>query len=339
MVLANKGGIYIFIRYEESRLKLKKTSIILMLFLFCSQLDASEKILILTYSYNRPEFIEWQCNTFKKFLQDDYEIVVFNDACDKAICDQIEQMCIKFEITCMRVPQTHANNAPSCRHQDAIMYSMQTIGFHYDGIVCMFDSDMFLIKPFSIVNFLRGHDIAAWGQHRPHDVYYLFPGVVFLDMRMLPNKETMSWIGGTVNGSACDTGGYMHHYLKNNPYIRRRTMNSMIFCNGASEDQIKLWIPTVESTRWFRSTRKSQWIYDDGENKSNSKGTCSTDELSKFGLSEAAIRLLKSDLPGSCQILLDGTFYHYRAASWDFTIDQNKKMSLVSRFMSEIIDM
>jgi hypothetical protein len=332
------GEMIYFVLYEEAILKLKNMAIVLMFFVFCTQLDASEKVLILTYSYNRPEFIEWQFHAFKKFLQDDYEIVVFNDACDVAICHQIEEVCRKLGITCMRVPQRHTSNAPSCRHQDAIMYSMQTSGFHYNGIVCMFDSDMFLIKPFSIIEFLRGYDIAAWGQYRPHNVYYLFPGVVFLDMRTLPNKETMSWAGGTINGSACDTGGNMHYYLKDNPHIRRRTMNSMIFCNKATEEQVESWIPIVESTLWFRSTRKSKWVYDDGENKTNSKGICSTDELSKFGLNETAIRLLKSDLPGSCQFLLDGTFYHYRAASWDFSIDQNKKMLLVRRFIRDIID-
>ena len=37
------------------------------------------KVLIYTYAYNRPDFIEIQHKTFQKFLKDDYEFVVFDD--------------------------------------------------------------------------------------------------------------------------------------------------------------------------------------------------------------------------------------------------------------------
>ena len=43
------------------------------------------KVLIITHAYNRPEFIPLQDITFKKFLKDDYEFVVFNDARDPKI--------------------------------------------------------------------------------------------------------------------------------------------------------------------------------------------------------------------------------------------------------------
>ena len=52
-------------------------------FFFCFvvtyQTTTKQKILIITHNYNRPDFIEIQSATFKKFLQDDYEYVVFND--------------------------------------------------------------------------------------------------------------------------------------------------------------------------------------------------------------------------------------------------------------------
>ena len=37
------------------------------------------QILICTFAYNRPDFIEIQYLTFKKFLMDDFKLVVFND--------------------------------------------------------------------------------------------------------------------------------------------------------------------------------------------------------------------------------------------------------------------
>ncbi len=40
----------------------------------------SAKVLLFTFAYNRPELIELQYKTFKKFLLDDYELIVINDA-------------------------------------------------------------------------------------------------------------------------------------------------------------------------------------------------------------------------------------------------------------------
>ena len=41
---------------------------------------AHAKVLVITHSYNRPDFIEIQHKTLKKSLKDEYEFVVFNDA-------------------------------------------------------------------------------------------------------------------------------------------------------------------------------------------------------------------------------------------------------------------
>ncbi len=197
----------------------------------------SEKLLIITYSYNRPNFIEWQYKTFEKFLLDDYEFVVFNDACDVKTKNEIEAICSKYNITCIRVPQNHQNNQPGARHQDSINYSLSTIGFNYKGIVCMFDGDMFLVKKFSIIDFMKNWDIAALPQSRANNVHYLFPGLVFMDMSRLPNKERMNWAGGYINGSATDTGGQMHYYLSDNPFIRVYKMNQLYFAGNVSASE------------------------------------------------------------------------------------------------------
>ena len=63
------------------------------------------KVLIFTYAYNRPEFIETQYKTFKKFLLDEYEYVVFNDAIEPVLKKKIELMCEKLQIRCILIPQ------------------------------------------------------------------------------------------------------------------------------------------------------------------------------------------------------------------------------------------
>ena len=120
------------------------------------------KILIITHNYNQPDFVEMQYTTFKHFMLDDFEYVVFNDAAKEPVGSQIDDMCKKYEIRCIRVPQTNRAVVPkhtfpqACtRHAQAIQYSMEALGFEHDDILMIVDSDMFLIKPFSARTFFR----------------------------------------------------------------------------------------------------------------------------------------------------------------------------------------
>lgn len=186
---------------------------------------AAEKVLIITHSYCRPDFIELHDKTFKAFLQDEYEYVVFNDAPDNAMCKQIERTCQKLNIRCIRVPQElHAQrNDPGARHIHGLMHSMNTVGFDHDGIVFVIDSDMFLFKPFSVNEYLGEAHIAGQKDVRPHvgpvEVTYMTPLLVFINMKTAPAKRTINFDGGIVNGHACDVGGHLHYYLKDTPNL------------------------------------------------------------------------------------------------------------------------
>jgi len=58
-------------------MKIRYLFLTILLTLFTNPKD---KVLVLTCAFNRPDFIELQYKTFKAFLNDDYEFVVFNDA-------------------------------------------------------------------------------------------------------------------------------------------------------------------------------------------------------------------------------------------------------------------
>lgn len=178
-------------------------------------------LLIITHSYNEPEFIGLQEKTFKKFLKDPYEFVVFNDAKNEDMANKILQTCLKLNIRCIRFPQhLHTAQTPADRHGDIIQFSLEQIGFDHPGIVLMIDSDMFLIKDFCAKEFLQGYQISGCHQARGH-VYYIWPGLVFMDMPNLPNKKTLNFRPGRrIEGQAVDTGGHTYLYLKNNPSVK-----------------------------------------------------------------------------------------------------------------------
>lgn len=200
-------------------------SIKFFMVMLSTMLNASDKVLIMTYVYNRPDFIELHDKTFKAFLKDDYEYVVFNDAPDYGMQRNIEQTCEKLGIRCFRTPpEMHAGRPfPGQRHIDGIHYSLNQIGFDHDGLVMIIDADMFLIKPFSAIEFSKDYDLMGQEQSREngtHKVTYMSPLVVFMNMKTLPNKKTISFEGGPVEGLLCDVGGYIYYYLKNNPSVK-----------------------------------------------------------------------------------------------------------------------
>ncbi len=213
---------------------MKRISIRLTILLCFSSfftITASSKVLIITHSFCRPDLIEIQNKTFKAFLQDNYEFVVFNDGPNQKMAQAIENTCNKLNIRCIRIPQEiHARpylkrlpgenwNNPSCRTANVVQYSLDTLGFDHNGIVVIIDSDMFLIKDFSIVKYLEGFNFVGLAQGRNH-IRYVWNGLVFMDMRTLPNKRTINFNCGRIEGQQVDTGGHMYYYFKNNPTIR-----------------------------------------------------------------------------------------------------------------------
>jgi hypothetical protein len=188
----------------------------------------TDKILIITHAFNRPDFIEYQAKTFKAFLQDRYQFVVFNDAQDPAISAQIQNACKRLKVKCIDIPQSIQNGVSwaSIRTANSIEYSLKKAGFDYDGIVFIIDSDMFLIKPLHIKSFLGDYDLYG-AEQRNGEIVYLWNGLLFLNMATLPNKKTMSFSPAPIKGKSLDTGGHLYYYLTNNPSIKLKTYGDM----------------------------------------------------------------------------------------------------------------
>jgi hypothetical protein len=198
----------------------------LLLFNICEA-----KVLIITHAYNRPEFIEIQHQTFKKFLQDDYTFVVFNDATSPELCEKIQTSCTRLSIPCIKIPQEihdrpylHRRKGenyhhPSVRTANVVQYSLDVLGFEHDGLVAIVDSDLFLIRPLSLTKLMEGYDLAGVPQKRgPID--YIWNGIVFFNMNTLPERHTLNFNCGKVKGHAVDTAGHTYDYLHAHPNIK-----------------------------------------------------------------------------------------------------------------------
>lgn len=183
------------------------------------------KILVMTHCYNKPEFIVWQAQSFKKFLKDDYEFIVFNDTPNQQLCDRTENICKSLHVRTIRVPQSiHVGRGgPSVECGDTIQYMLNTVGFDYPGIVVLIDSDMFLIRDLHIEKFLNNNHLAALPQYREGrhgTVTYLLPNLMIFNMETLPDKHTLDFNLGIIDDVATDTAGFTFFYLMSHPQLK-----------------------------------------------------------------------------------------------------------------------
>jgi len=176
---------------------MKKYLVCFLLLYFFVPPELAAKIRILTFHYNQPDFVEMQYKTLKRFLNDEFELIVFNDA--KTIENErgIENTCREYGIKCVRFePEWHLidplniylkrrlqdpstkgiwgwdaltsieeiGDNPSVRHSHVIQYALDNYGYDHDDIVMIMDGDNFLIKPLSIRELLSSYDIIGFNQ-------------------------------------------------------------------------------------------------------------------------------------------------------------------------------
>jgi len=246
-----------------------------------------------------------QHRAFEAFLDDEYTFVVFNDATNQQLADQIKNACDTLHITCIRVPQEihtrpYLPRAPrdnlqlaSHRHANCIQYSLDTIGFDHNGPVLILDSDMFLIRPFSITQYMENRDIAAVIKRVPNDVYYLCPVLCFLSMDKLPNKRELNFNAGVINEFLCDSGGWTYHYLIKHPELIIDHINGCFsYQLFLADKHMRRKADSLETTPI--ATRKAFYT--------------------NLGFKEPEIAFLLKG-PDSFEFYLDHNFIHYRDGS------------------------
>lgn len=175
--------------------------ILLLLIPFLLPHNIIAKVRLLTFHCNKPQFIELQGRAFTKFLEDDYEIIVINDAKTPAMQQKIQAACEANGMKCIRFePNWHIEDPlttrifdwlhnpriyslhyfsektkeciadqPSVRHSHAIQYALEKFGYDHDDIVALVDGDVFPIRPLNIRELLKNKDIVAVRKRLPDD--------------------------------------------------------------------------------------------------------------------------------------------------------------------------
>ena len=174
---------------------------------------------------NNPDFIKLQAKTLKKFIQDDYEYIVLNDGLTAELVKEISDVCNDIGVECIEVPKTLIHSSAAVAHCSVMQWAYDNIVLdHCSNDICAFiDADMFVVKSFSVNEFVGKNAIAGLPQYRG-PIEYFWPGLLFLNIPKMPNPENLSLFCGIVRGYNVDAGGTAWHYLYENRGIPLRGM-------------------------------------------------------------------------------------------------------------------
>lgn len=227
---------------------MKKFAFFLSLIFLSS--NAFCKVKILTFHFNRPDFIEYQYKTFKKFLMEDHELIVFNDAREPGMEEEIRLACEKYQIPCIRYEQHLHETDPlneyliellndptlihshihldrnrifeqaSVRHCHVIQYAMDHFGYDHNDILVIADGDVFPIRPIKLRELMKYTPMIGISRRiSAENLQYMWVPFIACDMQKLPNKRELQFHIDKIGGYIHDTGAHSYYYMKNHPSI------------------------------------------------------------------------------------------------------------------------
>lgn len=172
------------------------------------------KIKIYTTCYIKPEFIYLQNETFKKFCEDDYEIIIINNAYDNINNNSIVEACNVLNLQRIDINKG-GNKAEFCSqsHRVAIEYTLQNY-IKKDkgvGINVIMDNDIFAFKKFSLLKMMNGKKIAGMYQQRTD---YEYPAAILIMIDSSIDLTDFSFHKGIG-----DTGGSVNLLMKENNIV------------------------------------------------------------------------------------------------------------------------
>ncbi|MFA5306189.1 MAG: hypothetical protein WC365_01950 [Candidatus Babeliales bacterium] len=110
----------------------------------------------------------------------------------------------------------------SVRHCQLVRFALENFGRDTNDIVGIMEGDIFLIRDFSIREYMQDHDLIGTVQHdrKNKGLEYIWIGLSFFNLKKLPNPMALNFDLTYANGTLLDSGGNTYWYLKDNPKVR-----------------------------------------------------------------------------------------------------------------------
>lgn len=324
-------------------------------FIFLSSTTLFGTVRIFTFHYNNPDFIEMQYKTLQKFLMDEYELIVFNDAATAQNERAIQEFCEQYGISCVRFqPEWHFSDSlnlylqkcyeepgvtnplwawadfssmdfiahhPSIRHSHVIQYALDHYGYDHDDIVVIMDGDSFLIQPTSIRELLGTNDII--GLSRKSDPYAMLRKQFLTEPA---SSIAMTWLPSVIfiafNPSKLQNPRELQFHvdvISGHPAFPHNGIGD----TGAAAYKYITKYPQLKIKQFY-------WLASDAllEN-------CKPSQLKEIGFDHQLIEFIQNLLPDRVEFFAFEHFVHFGSVS--FYKERNRKFQIFSEYINTIL--
>ncbi|HEY1778185.1 MAG TPA: hypothetical protein VGG41_18655 [Solirubrobacteraceae bacterium] len=174
--------------------------------------------------------LTYQREMFARFMDEDHELVVVNDGRGATEAAVIAQAATTLGLRSAPVPAPEHNN-PS----DALAAAMEFVVARLLGddeeISVLLHADVLPGARFSLRELLGEGDIAAVAERKyspdgQRMLSYPWSGFICLRTPTLPDRATIGFGAGVIDGIACDTGGAFRRYRRSHPELRLVELSS-----------------------------------------------------------------------------------------------------------------
>ena len=208
------------------------------------------KLFIFTFAVNDKFPIDIQYKQFKKYLQDDFEFIIFNDAFDTNTVHSIDKIAQNINVKCVRVPQKiHKDNQnPSEAYAETLNWASRVYALNDDhDTILLVHTDIFPIRTVSVLDILGSHQIASVMESRPFlntSIEYIYPTFTILKISELKDKiHQLDFAGGKINAVASNS--------ENNNTYSRDASNIYYYTDNLNYNELVMGLDTGAMTGYF----------------------------------------------------------------------------------------
>lgn len=216
---------------------------------------------IYSIHYNKPEYLQLQIDSFKKFINIDYKFIVIDNSIDESISKRIKIIC-------------ENNNLEYIYSNNKVIHGPQYYGWsHIHGLnlfkdnllkasnnyIMLIEHDIFLCNNLdSMFERISNNSICGVYQNRGH-INYLHPGLLFFNKLMCDKLDEIDFLGGHVEGIHVDVGGQTHNYIKREN-IKTEYIDEFVSSGLDEILKINIFYHMVDGSNWSNKSSEINTI-------------------------------------------------------------------------------
>lgn len=187
------------------------------------------KISIFSFAVNDKFPLDIMHRQFKKYMKEDFDFILFNDAYDTQMEKNIDLITSWNNIPCERVPQSiHGLQNPSECYAATLNWAVRDYAVKNNcEIVVLMHSDIFPICEVNIHDILGDNIIASTMEFRIMEgkgINYIYPAFTIINMKLLKNPNELDF--GLDTG--LDVGGKTVPFIEKNKSLIKFLPNHQI---------------------------------------------------------------------------------------------------------------